>query len=148
MPLFRSRDGEAGRGRPSADEEAQEEDGREAERPWLANHVIVKIIDKKLRGGRCAPDQPYRETNASSGSVRPASHALFVVLVMWRLSSPSSAHDNPKHQVRSDVEHFQSANMKHVIAVHSVAQSVACPSYHYVPPRMRLKQRTPSMTHP
>lgn len=88
VPLFRSRDGEAGRGRPSADEEAQEEDGREAERPWLANHVIVKIIDKKLRGGRCAPDQPYREVNASSGSVRPAFHALFVVLVMWRLSSP------------------------------------------------------------
>ncbi len=36
-----------------ADEEAAEEDGREAERPWLANHIMVKIIDKKLRSGRC-----------------------------------------------------------------------------------------------
>ena len=46
LRLVRSRDGEA-------DEEAAEEDGREAERPWLANHIMVKIIDKKLHGGRC-----------------------------------------------------------------------------------------------
>ena len=143
MPLLRSRNGEAGRGRPSADEEAQEEDGREAERPWLANHIIVKIIDKKLRGGRCAPDQPYRETNASSGSVRPASHALFVVLVMWRLSSPSSAHDNPKHQMRSDVEHFQSANMKHVIAVQFCCAECGLPFLSLCTPKNATEAKNP-----
>ena len=23
--------------------------------PWLAEHILVKIIDKRLQGGRCAP---------------------------------------------------------------------------------------------
>lgn len=37
---------------PGSPEEEMEEDGREDERPWLSNHIVVKIIDKKLRGGK------------------------------------------------------------------------------------------------
>ena len=32
----------------------EEQDGREAERPWLAPHILIKVVDKHLRGGRCA----------------------------------------------------------------------------------------------
>ena len=35
-----------------------QQDGREAERPWLAPYILVKIVDKRLRGGRCACAPP------------------------------------------------------------------------------------------
>lgn len=77
--LRRSRDGEAAAGRSAAEDGAQEEDGRESERPWLANHILVKIIDKKLRGGRWCP--------------HPVPHlsAVKCMLVPWQLACKTAA---------------------------------------------------------
>ena len=55
--------------------------------PWLAEHILVKIIDKRLQGGRCAP--PLSSAFRGLTGTQEQTHDSMTAWLAQRLRRPS-----------------------------------------------------------